>query len=141
MEKIDLDYTMQKYNGENVELMLSQMGFNTNNYFITMTKPSLLSRVLVGNIVDFANRYCIVCFTEAEINLIMLSRLDSKKVTELIKINRSEISGMKLSDIFISYTLKVTLNDSKMNFQVFKKVGGFPKIKEAINLFRSMYNI
>ena len=87
------DYIMQKFDQENVETLLTNLGYNINNYFFAMTKSSVLSKVIIGNIMDFASRYCIICFTETEINLIMLSRLDNKKVTDIININRNEINS------------------------------------------------
>ena len=110
-------------------------------HFIAMTKPSLLNRALIGMIADFSNRYCIFSFSEKEINLIMLSRMSNKKVTEVIQIGYDEIEDMKLSDILISYNLKMKTNDSTMKFQVFKKVGGFPNISNSLNLFKNMYNL
>ena len=132
---------MEAYNEENVELMLSKLGFNINNYFIAMTKPSLLNVALIGNIAEFANRYCIVCFSETELNLIMLSRINNKKATELIKLQRNEINDIKLSNILISYMLDVKTSESKLKFQVFKKVARFQKIKKSIELFKSIYNL
>ena len=48
-----LDYKFQKFNQENVEILLTNLGLNVNNYFIAMTKPSILSRAIIGNIVDY----------------------------------------------------------------------------------------
>ena len=79
--------------------------------------------------------------SETELNLIMLSRLNSTKVTELIKINRNEISKIKLSDILISYMLNLTSNESNMKFQVYKKVAKFTKLKDSLELFRKLYNL
>lgn len=135
-----MDYEMKKFNEENVELMLKNLGFNIDNYFIAMTKPSLLNVALMGNIAEFSNRYCIICFSETELSLIMLSRINSKKVTELVKIDRSEISKMKLSDIVISYMLNITASQSTMKFQVYKKVAKFTKLKNSIELFKNLYN-
>lgn len=90
---------MEGFNEESVELMLSKLGLNVNNYLIAMTKPSLLSVAVIGTIAEFANRYCIICFSETELNLIMISRINSKKITELIKIPRNEINNLKLSNI------------------------------------------
>ena len=141
MEIMKFDYEMRNFSGEDVELLLSKLGFNLDGYFIAMTKPSLLSMTLVGNLSNFSNRYCIVCFSDTELNLIMLSRMNSKKVTEIVKIPRTEIINMKLSNILISYTLKMKINDSKMKFQVFKKVGKFEKIKTSLESFKNMYNL
>lgn len=141
MNVMKLDYDMEIFNKENVEVLLNRLEFNKDNYFIAMTKPSLLSYAFIGSIADFANRYCIVCFSESELNLIMLSRINSKKVTELIKIERSQINSMKLSNILISYMLNIKVNESKMKFQVFKKVGRFSNMKNAIELFKKMYNL
>ena len=133
------DYKSQKFDQENVEILLTNLGLNVNNYFFAMTKPSILSRVLIGNIMDFSNRYCIICFSETEINLIMLSRVDNRKVTEIIKINRNEINNIKLSDIMISYMLNIKTSEATMKFQVFKKFGKFAKIKNSIELFKKTY--
>lgn len=141
MNVTKMDYKMDKFNEENVELMLKNLGLNTDNYFMTMTKPSLLNLALIGNIAEFANRYCIICFSETELNLIMLSRVSNKKVTELLKIERSEISNIKLSDIVISYMLNMTASESTMKFQVYKKVGQFTKVKSSIELFKKLYNL
>ena len=119
--------------------MLSQFGFNVNNYFIAMTKPSLISVALVGNLAEITDRYCIICFSETELNLIMTSRINTKKVTELIKIPRNEISNIKLSNILISYLLKLKTNESTIKFQVFKKVARFTKLKDSIELFKNIY--
>ena len=70
----------------------------------------------------------------------MLSRINSKKVTELLKIDRNEISKMKLSDILISYMLNITASQSTMKFQVYKKVAKFTKLKSSIELFKKLYN-
>ena len=140
MNVTKMDYEMEKFNEENVELMLKDLGLNIDNYFIAMTKPSLLNVALMGNIAEFSNRYCIICFSETELNLIMLSRINSKKVTELLKIDRNEISKMKLSDILISYMLNITVSQSTMKFQVYKKVAKFTKLKGSIELFKNLYN-
>ena len=129
MNVTKMDYTMERFSEENVELLLENLGLNTDNYIIAMTLPSLLNVALVGLIAEFSNRFCIICFSETEINLIMLSRTSNKKVTELIKINRNEISKMKFSDILVSYKLNMTASDSSMKFQVFKKVSLFTKTK------------
>ena len=139
MDVTKSDYKFQKFNQENVENLVADLGFNVDNYFLTMTKPSLLSRALIGNIVDFSSRYCIVCFSETEINLIMLSRMDNKKVTEIVKIDRNEINDMKLSNVLISYMLQIKAGGSTMKLQVFKKVGGFAKTTAAIELFKKLY--
>lgn len=135
----NLEYNMSKFDVENVEKVIADLGLNVNNYFFALTKPSMLSRTLVGNIADFSSRYAIVCFSETEINLIMLSRMSNKKVTELIRINREEIKSVKFSNILISYMLKMKLNDSTMNFQVFKKFGKFAKVKNSLELFKKTY--
>lgn len=135
-----LDYKMPKFNQESVEALLTNLRFDTNNYFFTMTKASVLSRMLIGNMVDFfANRYCMFAFTETEINLIMFSRLDTRKVTEIIRVNKNEINNIKLSNVLISYMLDMKYADSNMKFQVFKKFGNFTKTKSAIELFRKLY--
>lgn len=138
MNVVSFQYDMEKFDEKNVELMLSKLGFDTNNYFIAMTKPSLLAVAAVGMVAEFANRYCIVCFSDTELNLIMLSRIDNKKVTELIKIQRSEITNIKLSNILICYMLKIKTNESVFNFQVFKRVAQFTKIKNSIELFKKI---
>lgn len=141
MNVMKLDYDMEIFNEQNVELMISTLGLNTNNYLITMTKPSLLSVSAIGSIAEFANRYCIICFSDTELNLIMLSRINSKKVTELIKIQRNEISNIKLSNILVSYMLNIKASESTFKFQVFKKVARFTKIKNSIETFKKMYNL
>ena len=78
MNIVKLNYEMNEFNDENVKKILSQLNLNSNNYFIAMTKPSLLNLALIGNIAEFANRYCIICFSELEVNLIMLSRISNK---------------------------------------------------------------
>lgn len=141
MNVAKVDYEMKKFNEENVELMISDLKFNVDGYLITMTKPSLLNVALIGNFAEFANRYSIICFSETELNLIMLSRINSKKVTEVIKIDRSEISKMKLSNVLISYMLDIVQGESTMKFQVYKSVAKFTKIKASIELFKKMYNL
>lgn len=136
-----MDIEMEKFNEENVEIMLKNLGLNTDNYFIAMTKPSLLNVALIGTIAEFSNRYCIICFSESELNLIMLSRINSKKVTELVRIARNDINKIKLSDILISYMLNITASESNMKFQVYKKVAKFTKLKSSIELFKNLYNL
>lgn len=136
-----IEYKMQKFNEENVELMLKNLGLNINNYFIAMTKPSLLKVALIGTIAEFANRYCIICFSETELNLIMLSRVNSTNVTEMIKINREEIDKIKLSDILVSYMLNIKTSKSTMKFQVYKKVAKFTKLKNSLEIFKKLYNL
>lgn len=141
MNVTKVDYEMKKFNEENVELMIRDLKFNADGYLITMTKPSLLNVALIGNFAEFANRYSIICFSETELNLIMLSRINSKKVTEVIKIDRSEISKMKLSNVLISYMLDIIQGESTMKFQVYKSVAKFTKIKASIESFKKMYNL
>ncbi len=138
MNVMKLEYQMPQFDEVNVEYLLTSLGFNPNCYFFAMTKPSMLSRAIIGNVVDFTSRYAIVCFSDIEINLVMLSRVDNKKVTELIKINRNEITSMKLSNILISYMLKIKTSDSNLKFQVFKKFGKFTKVKNSIELFKTI---
>lgn len=137
--KIDLE--MESFNEENVELALNKLGLNTCKYFIAMTKPSLLRESAIGFIAEFANRYCIVGFNNTEINLIMISRINNKKITELIKIPRNEISKITLPNIFISYMLNIKVNHSTFKFQVFKRVAGYSKIKSALESFKNIYNL
>lgn len=136
-----IEYRMEKFDERNVEILLTNLGLNVNSYFFAMTKPSMLSRALIGNVVDFSSRYCIFCFSEVEINLIMLSRIDNKHVTEIIKINRNEINNIKLSNILISYMLKIKTSDSNLKFQVFKKFGNFTKVKSSIEVFKNTYSL
>ncbi len=138
MNVTKMEYKLEKVNQENVEVLLTNLGFNLNNYFIAMTQPSIMSRALIGSIVDFNDRFCIICFSEKEINLIMLSRIDSKKVTEIIKIDRNEIKEIQFSNVLISYMLKIQTPESTMRFQVFKKHAKFPKIKNSIELFKKI---
>ena len=71
----------------------------------------------------------------------MTSNVSSTKITELIKIDRNEISKIKLSDILVSYMLNITVSESNMKFQVYKKVGKFTKIKDSIELFKKLYSL
>lgn len=139
MNVAKLDYQMAQFDEANVEYLLASLGHISNVYFFAMTKPSILSRALVGNIMDFTNRYCIFCFSETEINLIMLSRLDNKKVTEIVKLNRNEINNLKLSNVLICYNLKIKTTDSSFKLQVFKKFGKFSKVKNSIEMFKKIY--
>lgn len=139
MNVVKLEYQMSKFDEANVEYLLTSLGFNPNVYFFAMTKPSLLSRAIIGNVMEFSSRYCIVCFSEAEINLVMLSRLDNKKVTEIYKINRSEISNLKLSNLWFCYKLKIKTSDSNLKFQVFKRFGKFAKVKNSLEVFKQLY--
>ena len=116
MNVTKMNYEMEKFNEENVQLMLKNLGFNINNYFIAMTKPSLLNVALMGNIAD-------------------------KKVTEILKIDYAEISKMKLSNILISYMLNITASQSTMKFQVYKKVAKFSNLKSSIELFKKIYSL
>ena len=141
MNVMQLEYDMENFDEKNVELMLGKLGFNVNNYIISLTKPSLLSVAAMGSIAEFADRYCIICFSETELNLIMLSRMNSKKVTELIKVQRDEIANVKLSNILVSYMLDIKTSESTFKFQVFKKVARFTKIKNSIDLFKKIYNL
>ena len=133
------EFEMDAFNEQNIESLLNNLALNVDNYFIAMTKPSLLNRAIFGTFSDFGNRYCIVCFSEIEVTLIMLSRLSNKKVTETIKIPRNEITNVKLSNILISYMLNIKTNDSSIKFQAFKKVAGFTKIKNSIETFKRMF--
>ena len=139
METMKLDYNMEAFNEDNIKQLLSSLGLDVNNFFMGMTKPSVASVALVGALAQFSNRYCIISFSETELNLIMLSRLDNKKVTDLIKISRNEITKVKLSDVLISYMLKIKTNDSSFKIQVFKKFGKFSNIKTAIQTFKGVY--
>ena len=130
MNVTKLDYNLEKFDDENIQLLLTKLGLNKDNYFIAMTKPSILTIALVGTIAEFANRYCIICFSETELNFIMLSRLNSKKVTELIKIQRTEIDNLKLKNILISYIFTLKADKNKMIFQVYKKVAKIKNTKE-----------
>lgn len=141
MNVTKLDYNLEKFDDENIQLLLTKLGLNKDNYFIAMTKPSILTIALVGTIAEFANRYCIICFSETELNFIMLSRLNSKKVTELIKIQRAEIDNLKLKNILISYIFTLKADKNKMIFQVYKKVAKIKNTKESIKLFKQIYNI
>ena len=141
MNVMKLEYDMENFDEKNVELMLGKLGFNVNNYIISLTKPSLLSVAAMGSIAEFADRYCIICFSETELNLIMLSRMNSKKVTELIRVQRDEIANVKLSNILVSYMLDIKTSESTFKFQVFKKVARFTKIKNSIDLFKKIYNL
>ena len=141
MNVTKLDYNLEKFDDENIQLLLTKLGLNKDNYFIAMTKPSILTIALVGTIAEFANRYCIICFSETELNFIMLSRLNSKKVTELIKIQRTEIDNLKLKNILISYIFTLKADKNKMIFKVYKKVAKIKNTKESIKLFKQIYNI
>ena len=141
MNVTKLDYNLEKFDDENIQLLLTKLGLNKDNYFIAMTKPSILTIALVGTIAEFANRYCIICFSETELNFIMLSRLNSKKVTELIKIQRTEIDNLKLKNILISYIFTLKADKNKMIFQVYKKVAKIKNTNESIKLFKQIYNI
>lgn len=141
MNVTKIDYEMQKFNQENVELMLKELDLNANNYFIAMTKPSILKVALIGNIAEFANRYCVICFSETELNIVMLSRINTKKTAEVLKINRDEIKKIKLSNILISYMLNIAIDKSKIKFQVFKKVAGFSDLKKSLELFKKTYDL
>ena len=136
-----MDYEMEKFNQENVEIMLKNLGLDTNNYLISMTKPSVLDSVTMGLIADFFDRYCIVCFSETELNLIMTARINTKKVTELITINRDEISKIKMSNILVSYMLDLAVGQNKIKLQVFKKVAKYTKIKDSLEEFKRIYNL
>lgn len=141
MNAIKLNYEMYCFDENNIRQMLNQLNLNSNNYFIAMTKPSLLKIALVGEIIEIANRYCIICFNETELNLIFLSRTNSKNATDLVKIPRNEISDIKLSNVLVSYMLDIKCCESKIKFQVFKKVAGFSNLKNSIDLFKVMYNL
>lgn len=134
-----LDYKLERFDEEDFETFLNKMGINANGYIFAMTKPSLLSRALIGNVVDFSNRNCFICFSDTELNLIMLSRISNKHITELIKIEKKDIVNIKLSNILISYMMHLKTSDSTMKFQIFKKVGKFSKAENSIKLFKSMY--
>lgn len=141
MNSFKLDYEMNSFDEENVNQTIRQLNINANGYIMSMTRPSMLKIALIGNIAEFANRTCIICFSETELNLIMLSRISNKKVTEVIKIPRNEIKSIKLSNILISYMLRIKCGNSKIKFQVFKKFAKFPNVKNQIELFKRMYNL
>ena len=139
MEVTKYDYNFESFNENCVEELLVKLGLSNNNYFFAITKPSLIDRLVVGNILEFANRYCFLCFSESKITMIMLSRLNSKKVTEIITLNHDEIKSVDFSNVFISYKMKIKTENSTMNFQVLKKVRNFNKIADSIELFKKYY--
>lgn len=139
MNVTKVDYKLEKFNEENVESLLRNIELDANNYFIAMTKPSTLNTFLAGYFAEFSNRYCVFCFSETELNIIILSGLGNKNVREIIEIKHDEITNIKLSNILISYMLNMKASGSSMKFQVFKKVGGFKKVKNSIELFKKMY--
>lgn len=141
MNAFKLDYEMNSFDEENVNQTIRQLNINSNGYIMSMTRPSMLKMTLIGNIAEFANRTCIICFSETELNLIMLSRISNKKVTEVIKIPRNEIKSIKLSNILISYMLHIKCGNYKLKFQVFKKFSKFPNVKNQIDLFKRIYNL
>lgn len=141
MNTFKLDYEMNSFDEENVNQTIRQLNINANGYIMAMTKSSVLKMALIGNIAEFTNRTCIICFSETELNLIMLSRINNKKITEIIKIPRNEINSIKLSNILISYMLYIKCGNSKLKFQVFKKFAKFPNVNNQIELFKRMYNL
>lgn len=132
---------MDPFDEGNVEKLLGKLGLNKDNYFIAMTKPSNITKAFIGNIAEFFDRYCIVNYTDTELNLIMTSRINTRVATEIIKIPRTEIIDIKLSNILISYTMNIKVKDSTLKFQVFKKVAKFSKLKESIENFKKIYNL
>lgn len=86
MNVMKLEYQMPQFDEVNVEYLLTSLGFNPNCYFFAMTKPSMLSRAIIGNVVDFTSRYAIVWFSDIEINLVMLSRLIIKRWQNLLRL-------------------------------------------------------
>lgn len=135
-----LDYKFQKFNEENVEALLKNLNLNPNNFF-AMEKPGMLSMAFIGNLANFfVQRYCIFCFSETEIKLIMLSRLDNKQVTETITIHRNELNKIKISKILFIDRLCIKLcNSGTMKFQVFKKFFNFKPTSDAIEVFKTIY--
>lgn len=141
MNAIKINYQLEKFNEENVCTLINSLGLNCSNYFLAMTKPSLLTVAALGAASEFTSRYCLFCFNETKINLVLLSRLDTKKATDIIEIPKEEITKLKLSNVLVSYMLKVGTNNSELNFQVFKKVAHFPSVHTGINNFKIMYNL
>lgn len=138
MNTTNLDYSMESFDENNVNTMLNRLGINASGYFIAMASPSLSQLIFVGS---FGYRNCIICFSETELNLIMLSRMTNTKATELIKIQRNEISNIKMSDILLGYKLSMKANGKKMKFQIHKSAAKFPKIGASIELFKQFYSL
>ena len=137
--QLNENYVMESFNEENIERMLSNFGLNKDHYLYMMTNLSTLQLVVGGTLANFARQYCIMSFNENEVVLFMLSRLDNKKVTNIIKINKCDIDTIKLKNVIISYNLKIKSKLGSIGFQLFKKVRGMSKQKENIKIFKSMY--
>ena len=59
MNVTKFDYMFQKFNQENVENLLRNLGLNVDNYFFALTKPSMLGRAFLGIAADFSSRYIV----------------------------------------------------------------------------------
>ena len=141
MNVIKINYQLEKFDEENVCNLINNLNLNCSNYFLAMTKPSFLALAAFGSPAEFVNRYCLVCFNETKIDLVLLSRLDTKKVTEVIEISKTEITKIKLSDVLVSYMLKMEAGNCRYNFQVFKKAARFNTVASGIANFKTLYNL
>lgn len=137
--QLNQSYVLEKCNEENIEKMLINYGLNKNNYLYMMTNASALSYVIAGSLANFSRQNCIMSFNENQIVLFMLSRLDNKKITNVIKIDKCDIDLIKLSNVIISYRLKIKSKVGDISFQLFKGARGLSKQKDNIKLFKTMY--
>lgn len=140
MDIFDVNYEMDKFDQNNINIMLNNLGINAINYFMAMTRPSFISKVFLGVLSEFTNRYCIIAFNENEIYIIITAGLTGKTIDKIIKINRNMMNGLKLSNSLIYYMLKIDVEGCVYNLQVFKKVGGFNNIKDSLETFKKIYN-
>lgn len=136
---MEYNYEMPGFDQNNIELMLQQMGLSTD-FMWTMTEATMLDYAIFGSFAGFKSQNCIINFSEWGLILILLSRLNAKKVTGIIRIPKSDISLIKVSNILVSYNLKIKFAGGTLKFQLFKVVGGMKKQKENIAKFRNMYN-
>ena len=139
MERLSVDYKMEQFTPEELDKFLIANGIRYDGYIYGMTQKSLSIRITVGNVVNFTNTNCFICFTNNDITLVMLSRLSNKHITEIIKINKEEITNTSLTNILFSYMLTLKTNDTTFRIQVLKKLLRFPRVSTDIDLFKSFY--
>jgi len=135
---MEYTYDIPKLDQESIETMLKQMGLSSD-FLWTMSQATFLEYAAFGNLANLTNQNCIINFSEGGLILILLSQLNNKKVTGIIRIPKSGITFVKVSNILVSYNLKIKFNAGTMVFQLFKLVRWLPKQKENIKKFREMY--
>ena len=119
--------------------MFRKFNLQTENYFFVITNVATYKYLIAGSLANFSRQYAVINFNVNEIVMFMFSRLDNKKVTNIIRLSRNEILQTKVSNHLISYNLSIETNNGNFHFQLFKKYGKFDKQKDSINKFQQMF--